>query len=172
MRNIFIILLGIVILVLGGLYFYPVAKIESKNPTDKEILISKSLSSIEITLLSRSFERVVFNEIDKDTVDYKMKGITFLSSKELINRASCDFYSIKTKKRDDEIYVDVYHNASGISYQFYYKKSILGGWIEIDSRWGYGKRALDRPKYICYEIRRLTKEWDMDKRYIPRDSIK
>lgn len=51
MRRIFLILLGIVILVLGGLYFYPVAKIESENPTDKEILISKSLSSIEITLL-------------------------------------------------------------------------------------------------------------------------
>lgn len=101
-----------------------------------------------------------------------MKGITFLSSKELINRASCDFYSISTKKIDENnIFVSVYHNASGSIFQFIYEKEDEK-WREKEVRWGRVKKIVERPQYICYEIRRLTKEWDMDKRYIPRDSIK
>lgn len=174
LKKVFLSILGTIIIIFSIVYFYPVAKIENSEPSEKEKIISKALSSIEITLLSRSFNRTIFNEIDNDTVDYKMKGVSFMGSKELIKRGNCDFYSIKTKKYGEIMYVDIYHNASGIAYQYYYIKNTFGNWEEIYSRWGYVKRELDRPKYICLEILRLTdplyKDYDIN--MIPRDSIK
>lgn len=172
MKKVFIVIILFILLGILGVMAVPVAKIENERPTDKEIVVSKALSSWEITLLSRSFSRIVFNEIDKDTVDYQMKRVEFLGSKELLGQKITNFYGIYTKKiGDDGMKVFVMYYGSDTLYEFEYKK-INGEWKEQNKQWGRVKMKLTRPHYIYLEAERLKDESFYKKVYIPRDSVK
>ncbi|QIG88667.1 hypothetical protein G6R40_02835 [Chryseobacterium sp. POL2] len=161
-------LLSIFIIVL-----FPTGMRLDNHKSDEEILISKALSSKQISLLTLSLKRNVFNEINGKRVNYDLLNINFLSNTELLNHTTTNFYSASVNIKNNTAVVVINYFKSGLMFIFNYTKR-NEKWMETSSEWGITKFEPSKAYYIYLENMRLTnpdyKNYDI--RMIPRDSLK
>lgn len=153
---------------------YPTGiNLSNTEPSDLEMVISKSLSSKKISLNTFSLNRLAFNEVNGIKVNYDLLGVKFLSTKELLQNKNDEFLSINAKLQKAKAVVIISYFKTGVCYTFHYKK--MGEtWIETKSEWGLVKFEPSKPYYIYWEIVRQKNPnyMNFNAFNIPRDSLK